>query len=73
MRFIVVDESVIEALLADVDHIHKYFGVETGRRRLNELQLSLRSLQDAAQDEDLVAAREVGREYRAELANRSNV
>ena len=66
MKFVVVSESVIEELLADVDYINTYAGVETGRRRLIGLQMSLQSLLAAAQDEDLLAAREVAATSRLE-------
>jgi len=72
MNVVVVSASVIEELLRDVSFIHKYFGVEAGRRRLVGLLTSLQALREAAQNEDLVAAREAAamgrREYEVERA-----
>ena len=66
MNVVVVSASVIEELLRDVEFIHKYFGVEVGRQRLVGLRVSLQSLLDTAQNEDLVAAREAAATGRRE-------
>ena len=60
MNVVSVSAEVILQLLDDVSFIHEHFGVELGRLRLVGLRVSLQALLDAAQDEDLAAAREAG-------------
>ena len=66
MKCVVVNEGAIESLLSDVSFIHQFFGVELGRQRLVGLRVSLQSLLDTAQNEDLVAAREAAATGRRE-------